>query len=276
MDDLVLKHIVLTPAYPQNTQEFKDLWVNEYVDWFRNNATYHSVFLEHEETNCHLDVNVWIPKSKDFTNWARKFKEINKKFLEANPASSYSNFYRVSKIPDTIEDTLYLIGYNIKEGKGVSNVPADLSLRGQEYYEEHKKTKKTRTFMNTNALTVKNVVCYMLEQSQDLGEKEPIQLIPKMIKKGFSFVPLSKNHMRKAVLEFKIRTGLLDLDQPSISQEEYELSLINGCHQQDDYSHCAEQLDRIRDIIRQKPGSWCENDSQKLSEISNILNTFYS
>ena len=41
MENLICKHIVLSPSYPQNSQEFKEVWVNEFVDWIRNNSTYH-------------------------------------------------------------------------------------------------------------------------------------------------------------------------------------------------------------------------------------------
>ena len=60
--------------------------------------------------------------------------------------------------------------------------------------------------MNTNPLNPKNVVCYLLEQSMSLRIKEPSLLVTKMIREGFSFVSMGKNTMRKAVLEFKIRT----------------------------------------------------------------------
>jgi len=175
MENLVCKHIVLTPAHPQNTEEFKAVWMNEFVDWFRNNTTYHSIFLEHPDTNLHLDVLLWIPKKKAerIDNWSRSLKTICKKFVEANPASEYQRFYYISKIPDTAEDILYLIGYNQKERRGVFNLPDDFRNKGIEYYEENEKTKKTRKFMNTNPLNPKNVVCYLLEQSSELNIQDP-------------------------------------------------------------------------------------------------------
>jgi len=245
MENLVCKHLVLSPSYPQNSQEFKEVWVNEFVDWIRNNSTFHSIFLEHPDTNAHLDCLVWFPKKVRWDNFSRGLKKIVKKFIDANPASEFQNFYHVSKIPKTEEDILYLVGYNQKELRGTFNIPEELKERGIDYYEENQKTKKLRKFMNTNPLTPKNVVCYLLEQSSELNIQDPPRLIKKMIVSGFSFVPLSKQAMRKAILEFKLRTtGNFE------KHEEFELEQQNGCHlEYSDYFEANCLLNTAREII---------------------------
>ena len=85
MENLICKHIVLSPSYPQNSQEFKEVWVNEFVDWIRNNSTYHSIFLEHPDTNAHLDILVWFPKSQRWDNYSRNLKKLVTKFIDSNP-----------------------------------------------------------------------------------------------------------------------------------------------------------------------------------------------
>ena len=207
MENLLMKHIVITPSYPQNTDNFVKVWAPEFVDWIRNNSTYFSVFLEHPESNAHLDINVWWDKNKRWDNWNRGLKVIVKKFLEENPASEFQQFFSASKIPPTEEDTLYLIGYNQKEERGIWNLPEPLRIKGIEYYEENQKTKRVRKFMNTNPLNPKNVVCYLMEQSMSLRITDPSILVHRMVKEGFSFVSMGKKTMRKAVLEFKIRTN---------------------------------------------------------------------
>lgn len=225
MENLSMKHIVLTPSYPQNTSNFVKVWVPEIIDWIRNNSMYFSVFLEHPESNAHLDINVWWDKKKRWDNYSRGLKTIVKKFLEENPASEFQQFFFASKIPPTREDTLYLIGYNQKEERGLSNLPDELKAEGLEYYLENIKTKKVRKFMNTNPLNPKNVVCYLMEQSMSLKINEPEKLIHKMITEGFSFVSMGKKTMRKAILEFKIRTG------QSSQMDIWENNAENGCYE---------------------------------------------
>lgn len=246
MEEFQLKHIVLSPSYPQNTTEFVSVWVEEFTDWFRNNSVYHSIFLEHPETNAHLDINIWYRKSQRWDNYSRGLKKIVKKFIEANPASEYQNFYRVSKVPPTHDDTLYLIGYNCKEERGISNIPEDLRKHGIEYYEENKKTKKVREFMNTNPLNTKNVVAYLLEQSQERNLTHAPTLVRDMIKSGFSFVALSKQHMRKALIEFKLRSTTTDLEKSE--QAEFEIN-FGTLQENPDYFQTQVTLSRIKETI---------------------------
>lgn len=246
MENLNMKHIVLAPAFPQNTSVFTNVWVKEFTDWIRNNSVYYSIYLEHPETNAHLDIIVYFKKSQRWDNYSRGLKKLVKNFIEANPASEYQNFYRVSKIPPTHEDTLYLIGYNCKEERGVHNIPKDLRDAGIAYYEENQKTKKTREFMTTNPLNTKNVVAYLLEQSQDRNITHTPTLVRDMIKSGFSFVALSKQHMRKALIEFKLRSTTNDLEKSE--QAEFEINF--GTHQENsDYFLTQVTLSRIKEIV---------------------------
>lgn len=251
MEAFHCKHVVLSPSYPQNSQEFKEVWVNEFVDWIRNNSTYHSIFVEHPETNYHLDILLWFPKTQRWDNYIRNFKKIVKRFLDANPASEFQNFFHASKIAATEEDILKLIGYNQKEGRGSYELPEPLRLEGIEYYEEHKKTCKIRKFMNTNPLNPKNVVCYLLEQSTSLNLQNPSKLIRRMVTEGFSFVGLSEKHMQRAKLEFKMRTG-----QTLSNSEEFEWEKQMGC-----------QLD----IDQQEWFINLKDNERKIMEISKVL-----
>lgn len=242
-----MKHIILAPAFPQNTTEFKSVWVDEFTNWLRNNSVFYSIYLEHPETNAHLDINIWIAKGKRWDNFSRGLKAIVKKFIDSNPASQYQNFYRVSKMPPTEEDTLYLVGYNCKENRGIHNLPEEFRKAGIEYYEENMKTKRTREFMNTNPLTTKNIVAYLLEQSQDKNQTKPSKLVREMIKSGFSFVSISKQQMRKAILEFKLR---ISKDGELDKEEEAEIDLSYGLQQEfSDYFVLQQSYVRIKETI---------------------------
>lgn len=227
MENLKLKHIVLSPSYPQNSQEFKDVWVNIFLEIFKNSTINYSIFLEHPDSNCHLDVLIWIPQKRDYSNWYRdsKLKKTIKDFLDANPASNFQEFYYVSKVPQKEEDNLYLIGYNQKECQGLHNLPLDYVQRGVEYYEENKKTKRLRKFMTTNTLNPKNVVCYMLEHSQSNNIKEYKNLLNSMVSEGFSFVGLAEKPMLKSKLEWLKRTG-----QKLTKSQEYDFLKLNGAY----------------------------------------------
>lgn len=242
MDNLKMRHIIIEPQFPCNTKVFVDEWVEKYSDWFRNNTEYCSVFLENAERNAHLDICAFIKDSKTFENKSRSLKNLNAKFCAQNIATQPNKFYK--KIPCNEDDILYVTGYNHKEERCVySNLPEDFTLRAKEYYAENEKLKRVRKFQNTNPLNVKNVVCYLLERSEDLSVKDPWELTNRMVHEGFSFVALAKKPMRKAILEFKTRIGTIT---------EYEKSCLaheNGCF--DEWSNIDEhKICAIKEIVQ--------------------------
>ena len=79
--------------------------------------------------------------------------------------------------------------------------------------------------MNTNPLNPKNVVCYLLEQSMALRITDHSELMLQMIKEGFSFISMGKKTMRKAILEFKIRTN------QATQMDIWESNEQNGCYE---------------------------------------------
>ncbi len=221
-----MKHVVLAPAFPCNTVVFVEEWVDKYADWFRNNTAYCSVFLENTESNAHLDICLWMEKR--FDNPERSLKNLNAKFCAQNIATQPNLFYR--KMPCNEDDILYVTGYNHKDNRCVySNLPGEFVSRAKEYYAENEKLKRVRKFQNTNPLNVKNIVCYLLERSEDLSVKCPMTLTNRMLHEGFSFVALSKKNMRKAVLEFKFRKKIIT------QFETEEMNMENGCYHMESF-----------------------------------------
>ncbi len=228
IDTLKCKHIILSPSFPNNTKVFVDEWVDKYSNWFASNTEYCSVFLENTESNAHLDICVFFDNAKAFENKIRSLKNLNAKFCAQNIATELKHFYK--NIPCNSDDILYVTGYNHKDNRCVySNLPEDFVATAKEYYAENEKLKRVRKFQNTNPLNVKNIVCYLLERSQDLSVKCPGVLTNIMTDEGFSFVGLPRKQMRKAILEFKQRTGQLTLE------ERNEKDIENGIYS----SNCA-------------------------------------
>lgn len=239
------KRIVIRPA-DVNIQVFRDTLMDSLINFYQKKYDYYSIFEEGGAKGLHLDINFWVSEKqiKQFNKGKyNEAKILCQKFCDVNPSSSSHIMYKPCQIAETRDNQLLQVGYNQKEGKGIYNIPEELVNEGVKIYDERKHLKHLADDIHipsTNALNPKNVVSYMLFERTET-QSELLNLPFEMIKKGYSFVGLSKNVMRKAILEIRVRTGELEKYTKQEIQEE------NGLIKEDQILY---DLDCARQIIR--------------------------